>query len=99
MRNTYQRRRDLFVDGINALGWNVKKPKGTMYVWMPVPQGYDATEFTIQLMKQTGVVLSPGVAFGDLGEGYVRAALVTSESRITEALERMQKAGIRYRGS
>jgi len=96
MRNTYQRRRDLFVDGINALGWNVKKPKGTMYVWMPVPQGYDSTEFSIQLMKQTGVVLSPGVAFGDLGEGYVRAALVTSESRITEALERMQKAGIRY---
>jgi len=98
VRQTYERRRDLFVAGLNSLGWNVKKPEATMYVWFPVPQGYDSTEFTTQLMAKTGVVVSPGVAFGELGEGYVRAALVASEARLSKALDRMKKAGFCYRG-
>jgi LL-diaminopimelate aminotransferase len=98
VRATYQKRRDIFVEGINSLGWKVKKPQGTMYVWFPVPQGYDSTEFTMHLMEKTGVVVSPGVAFGEVGEGYVRAALVVKEERIVEAIGRMEKAGIRFDG-
>ncbi|OGC32974.1 LL-diaminopimelate aminotransferase, partial [candidate division WOR-1 bacterium RIFOXYB2_FULL_48_7] len=96
VRQTYQRRRDLFVDGLNSLGWQLKKPKGSMYVWLPIPQGFDASEFTMHLIEKTGVVVSPGTAFGDLGEGYVRAALVAPEERITEAINRLRQAGIRY---
>jgi len=98
VRATYQRRRDIFVDGLNSLGWNVKKPKGTMYVWFPVPQGYDSTEFCMELIEKTGVVVSPGVAFGEVGEGCVRAALVAGEERIREAIERIRKEAFRYHG-
>ncbi len=96
VRSTYKRRRDLFVDGINSLGWKVKKPSASMYVWVPVPQGFDSTEFTMHLIEKTGVVVTPGVAFGDIGEGYVRVALVVPEARILEAISRMKKANIRY---
>jgi LL-diaminopimelate aminotransferase len=98
VRATYQKRRDIFVDGINSLGWKVAKPQGTMYVWIPTPDGYDSTEFTMHLIEKTGIVASPGVAFGDLGEGYIRVALVEPEDRIKEAIERLKKAGIRYHG-
>jgi len=98
VRQTYQRRRDIFVDGINSLGWKVKKPAGSMYVWLPVPQGYDSTEFTMHVVEKTGVVFSPGVAFGDVGEGYVRVALVASEERILEGLDRLKKAKIIFNG-
>ncbi len=98
VRATYQRRRDLFVDGLNSLGWRIKKPSASMYVWLPVPQGFDSSEFATHLVEKTGVVVSPGTAFGALGEGYVRASLVTSETRIAEALDRMNKAGIRFNG-
>ncbi|MFA6431722.1 MAG: LL-diaminopimelate aminotransferase [Candidatus Margulisiibacteriota bacterium] len=98
VRETYRKRRDLFVDGINALGWNVKKPLGSMYIWMPVPKGYNSTTFTMELVEKTGIVVSPGTAFGELGEGFIRVALVTSEARIAEALARLKKANIRYNG-
>jgi LL-diaminopimelate aminotransferase len=98
VRATYQRRRDIFVDGINSLGWEIKKPMGSMYVWFPVPQGYDSSEFCMKVIEKTGVVISPGVAFGEMGEGYVRAALVTPEERIREAIERIRKAGFKYNG-
>ena len=67
-----------------------------MYVWLPVPKGFDSTEFTMHLIEKTGVVVSPGVSFGDIGEGYVRVALVAPEDRIEEAILRMKKANIRY---
>ena len=98
VRATYQRRRDVFVEGMNALGWKIKKPLGSMYVWLPVPNGYDSTEFSYKVAEKTGVVFSPGVAFGDLGEGFVRAGLVVNEDRIIEALKRLEKAGIKYNG-
>jgi LL-diaminopimelate aminotransferase len=98
VRATYQRRRDILVDGLNSLGWKIKKPQGSLYVWFPVPQGYDSTEFTSMLVEKTGVVVAPGVSFGELGEGYVRAAIVVNEGRISEAIERMRKTGIRYDG-
>ncbi|MDD4178875.1 MAG: LL-diaminopimelate aminotransferase [Candidatus Margulisbacteria bacterium] len=98
VRATYQRRRDLFVDGLNSLGWQVKKPQGSLYVWFPVPQGYDSTAFCLKVIEKTGVVITPGIAFGDLGEGYCRAALVAPEERLREAIARLGKAGIRYNG-
>jgi len=98
VRATYQKRRDIFVEGINSLGWKIQKPQGTMYVWIPTPEGYDSTEFTMHLIEKTGIVVSPGVAFGDLGEGYVRVALVEPEQRLKEAIERLRKAGIKFNG-
>jgi LL-diaminopimelate aminotransferase len=70
-----------------------------MYLWIPVPTGYNSTSFSLYLLEKTGVVVSPGVAFGNLGEGYVRIALVDSDKRLKEALERMKKAKIKYSGS
>ncbi len=95
MRATYQKRRDIIVDGLNSMGWELKKPCASMYVWAPVPSGFNSTSFTHHLIHETGVVISPGVGFGDLGEGYVRFALVDSEERIQEAISRMKKAGIK----
>ena len=99
MRATYKRRRDIFVEGLKDLGWPIEKPKATMYVWIPVPKGYTSTHFAVEVLKKTGVVIAPGVSFGDLGEGYVRIALVEKEERLKEALKRMKEAGIKYHGS
>ena len=98
VRAIYKRRRDLFVEGLNRLGWKLKKPAATMYLWVPVPAGYNATSFSLHLLETTGVVAAPGVAFGSLGEGYVRFALVEKEDRLEEALRRMETAGIRFGG-
>ncbi len=96
MRATYQKRRDIMVDGLNGLGWNIKKPMAAMYLWIPVPSGFNASSFTNHLIHKTGVVVSPGVGFGELGEGYVRLSLVDTEARLKEAIFRMKKAGIKY---
>lgn len=99
IRNTYQSRRDTLIKGLNDLGWTTKKPKGSLYVWIDVPTGYNSTSFFNELLKKAGVVVSPGVGFGELGEGYVRIALIDTEKRINEAIERMKKAGIKYNGN
>lgn len=96
VRATYQKRRDIMVEGLNQLGWKMKKPMATMYLWVPVPSGFNATSFTHHLLHETGVVVSPGVGFGELGEGYFRISLVDTEERLIEALSRLKKAGIRY---
>lgn len=98
MRQTYQRRRDLMVEGLNSLGWKLKKPMATFYLWVPVPSGFNSMTFTEHLLHKAEVVVSPGVGFGNLGEGYIRIALIDSDIRIVEAVERMKKAGIRYNG-
>lgn len=98
VRSTYQKRRDIIVDGLNELGWKISKPKASMYVWFPVPKGYNSTSFSLHLLEKTGVVVSPGIAFGELGEGYARVALVAPEARLREALKRMKDAGVKYDG-
>jgi len=98
MRATYQKKRDLMVDGLNGLGWKLKKPPATFYLWVPVPAGYNSMSFTEHMIQKANVVVSPGVGFGDLGEGYVRFALVDSDERIKEAAGRMKEAGIRFNG-
>ena len=96
MRASYQKKRDICVEGLNSLGWNLKKPQATFYVWAPVPSGFTAMSFVKHLMHKTGVVVSPGIGFGDLGEGYFRIALVSSDEKIREAIYRLKKAGIKY---
>ncbi|TWH49130.1 aminotransferase class I/II-fold pyridoxal phosphate-dependent enzyme [Sporomusa sp. KB1] len=87
---SYQKRRDIIVDGFNELGWKVDRPKASMYVWAPVPTKQSSFDFTVSLLQHTGVAVIPGSAFGNYGEGYVRIALVQSESRLTEAVSRIK---------
>ena len=75
--------------------WQLKKPLATFYVWVPVPQGFNAMSFVEHLIYKADVAVSPGIGFGDLGEGYVRIALVETDEKIKEAIDRMKKAGIR----
>ncbi len=83
----YQRRRDALCDGLNSLGWKVPYSEGTMFVWAPVPEGFKSSDdFCMQLLENTGVLCTPGSAFGSLGEGYVRFALVLDEETIKEAV-------------
>jgi len=94
IRDTYRRRRDILVEGLRSLGWEVESPKATMYVWAPLPPRYSAMsslEFSTFLLEKTGVVVSPGTGFGKGGEGYVRFALVEGEQRISEAVRRIGK--------
>ena len=95
-RRTYAARRDVLVDGLRELGWTLDKPKGTFYVWAPVPKGYDSGSFAEEVFEKTKVVLTPGAGFGRFGEGYFRAALTTGESRIAEAVARIGKAFGRF---
>src|SRR5207244_12533126 len=85
----HRKRRDVLVDGLNKLGWQVPKPKGTMFVWAPVPEPFRAMgslEFAKLCIQEAKVAVSPGIGFGEYGEGYVRFALVENEQRNKQAL-------------
>lgn len=92
MRRLYQKRRDLFVDGLNSLGWHLDRPKGTFYVWAPVPQGYTSGQFAEEVLEKAGVIITPGNEYGPSGEGYFRASLTTEEDLLRESLERLKNA-------
>jgi LL-diaminopimelate aminotransferase len=83
----YQERRDLLVRGLLDLGFSVKPPKATFYVWMAVD---DCMKFATRMLDEAGIVVTPGIGFGTAGEGYVRFALTRSTERIREALDRMK---------
>ncbi len=90
----YKKRRDVFIDGINNIGWKVPKPKATFYVWAHIPPKFGALtsmEFASMLVKETGVATSPGTGFGEYGEGYVRFALIENEERIKRAIDKIKK--------
>ncbi len=92
--NIYQKRRDQVVDGLNKLGWNVEKPKATMYVWAPIPEPFKAMgsmAFAEKLIRETGVVVAPGVGFGEGGEGFIRMSMVTHDNRFHDVLLRFKK--------
>lgn len=91
MNEIYARRRDLTVDTLRAIGVDVKSPKGTIYVWAPVPEGYTSTSFCEKVLEEAAVVISPGSLYGRSGEGYFRISLTTPDDRLTEALERMRE--------
>ncbi|WP_373480408.1 LL-diaminopimelate aminotransferase [Geminocystis sp.] len=88
---TYQERRDFLVTELNKIGWNVPTPEATLYLWAKLPKAWekDSIKFCVELVKNTGVALSPGAGFGDNGEGYVRFALVKSPEILREAVEKI----------
>ena len=90
----YKKRRDVFVEGLSSIGWKVNKPKATFYVWSRIPLKYDALtsmEFAELLLNEAGVVVAPGIGFGDHGEGYVRFALVEDQQKLKIAVGRLKK--------
>lgn len=91
----YERRNKALCGGLRSIGWNVPDSQGTMFVWAPLPEGYtDSAAFTMELMEKTGMIVTPGSAFGDLGEGYVRMALVHPVPVIEKAIAKVQESGI-----
>jgi len=90
LRKMYQERRDVLVEGLKELGWEVEKPKATFYVWATVPKGYTSTEFSVHLLSTKGIVVTPGSAYGKAGEGYIRIALVVNKERLKEVVDRMR---------
>ncbi len=94
IRALYQHRRDVLIEGLNRAGWLVEPPRGTMFVWAPVPETYRAEgslEFAKLLMKEALVAVSPGIGFGPLGEGFVRFALVENDQRTRQALRSIKQ--------
>jgi alanine-synthesizing transaminase len=94
INRVYQSRRDVLVDGLNRMGWQVPKPKATMFVWAPIPgklKAMGSMELALKLMDEAKVAVSPGVAFGEGGEGYLRFALIENEERTRQALRGIKK--------
>ncbi|MBU4174796.1 MAG: LL-diaminopimelate aminotransferase [Actinobacteria bacterium] len=89
MREIYRSRREMLVRGFRGLGWDVTPPKGSIYIWMPVPDGFDSVGFSTHVLERAGVFFTPGNAYGPSGEGFVRISLTVSNDRIEEALSRL----------
>jgi LL-diaminopimelate aminotransferase len=90
MSRLYQRRRDLVCDALRTIGVNVTPPKGTIYVWAPVPAGYTSASYCEHVLEESAVVLSPGGAYGPAGEGFFRISLTVPDERLREAVERLR---------
>ncbi len=91
----YEERCNALCRGLSRIGWKVPDGQGTMFVWAPIPDHYSSSEkFTMDLMEQAGVIVVPGTAFGDLGEGYVRMALVYPVEEIERAVRAIEESGI-----
>jgi alanine-synthesizing transaminase len=90
----YQSRRDVLIDGLHGMGWDLPRPRGTMFAWAPIPEPYremGSVEFASMLVREAQVALSPGVGFGPGGEGYVRFALIENEQRTHQALRNLRR--------
>jgi len=95
-RLIFQTRRDRFVGGCRAMGWQVPLPPATFYVWAPVPPGFTSMEFTLFLLEKTGIICTPGTGFGENGEGYVRMSLTSPDERLDEAIARLAEEEIQW---
>ncbi len=91
MCRIYKRRRDLLVHALRSIGMHVEPPKGTIYLWAPVPEGYTSASFTETVLEQADVVVTPGAAYGAAGEGYVRLSLTIADERLEEAVRRIEE--------
>lgn len=95
IKRTYRKRRDALVQGLCEIGWHIDNTGGSMFVWAPVPETYTSSlKFTFDLMEKTGVIVVPGISFGEHGEGFVRFALVQDENKIARAIENIKSSGI-----
>lgn len=95
IRKTYEHRRNVLIQGLKNAGWNIKSPKATMFVWAEIPEAFkkmESLEFSKFLLREAGVAVSPGIGFGEGGEGFVRFALVENEHRIKQAARGIKKA-------
>ncbi|MFV0528435.1 MAG: aminotransferase class I/II-fold pyridoxal phosphate-dependent enzyme [Lachnospiraceae bacterium] len=94
-RQAYEHRRNVLCEGFQKIGWPMEKPAATMFVWAPIPAHYASSmEFVRDMIEKAGVIVTPGSAFGQGGEGFVRLALVQDEQVIQEAIEAVRKSGI-----
>lgn len=96
LRATYKKRRDILVEGLQSLGWEVDLPQASMFIWAKVPASYTSTstEFAYTLMDVSGIVTTPGIAFGPHGEGYLRISLVQDEDVLKKAVSRLNDSGL-----
>jgi len=92
MSEIYQRRRDLVVGALREIGVDVAAPKGTIYVWAPVPEGHTSASYCELVLEESGVVVSPGGSYGPNGEGFFRISLTIDDDRLTEAMERLRSS-------
>lgn len=96
IRARYERRRDTLTKGFRSLGWNVPPSHATMFVWLPIPQGFKSQAWTEHLIDTAGIVVTPGNAFGPGGEGFFRVSLIADDAVLEAAVERLRTARIRY---
>lgn len=96
LNEMYRRRKNVVVQGLRELGWDIEDPKATFYLWLPVPNGIKSADFAQIMLEKAGIVVPPGNGYGPNGEGFFRIALTVGEERLKEALDRMKKAGINF---
>jgi len=94
--NLYRERRDLVSHSMNELGWQIEPSKGTFYLWLKVPVGFNSWDFTYMLLEKTGVLVTPGPAYGPSGEGFFRLSLCLPKERLQEAMDRMKQQAITF---
>ena len=90
----YEKRRNVFIDACNRIGWQVEAPQGSFFAWLPVPTGYTSQSFADKLLNEADVAVAPGNGFGEFGEGYIRVGLLVDEDRLEEAVQRISKLDI-----
>ena len=94
IRLLYQSRRDVLVNGLNSAGWKVESPKATMFLWAKIPsilRSLGSLEFSKKLLAEAKVAVSPGIGFGEYGEGYVRFSLIENEHRTRQAVRNIKR--------
>lgn len=92
----YNARREIIAKGFNKLGWKMKRSSATMYFWLKVPKGYTSKEFCKMVLDKTGVVFTPGIAFGDYSDDHFRVSIVQPPEKLAQAVVRLEHAGIRF---
>jgi aminotransferase len=90
----YEKRRNVFINACNRIGWQVEAPKGSFFAWLPVPKGYTSQNFADKLLNEADVAVAPGNGFGEFGEGYIRVGLLVDEDRLEEAVQRIGKLAL-----
>lgn len=94
LNGRYESRRNVLIDGLNKIGWEVTAPKGSFFAWLKVPEPFTSVEFADFLLEKAHIAVAPGIGFGEFGEGFVRVGLLTSEERLSEAVSRIESLEI-----
>lgn len=94
LNQLYEQRRNILINGLRKIGWDVTAPKGSFFAWLKVPNGLTSEQFADILLEQAHIMVAPGIGFGEFGEGFVRVGLLTSEERLIEAIDRISSLEI-----